>query len=638
MNLPTKVNVSAPAAEGYEALLTYGTEDDETLYLQLAPTVQSPVRRRTARTESALPSLSENPEDFRAEAGRVFSRQSFSGGEGLDFAHRPNSSPRDGSRFWISKGLSVRPTEPGTPEKVALAKATEVIPNTASAETTPYMVRSPDQSRVFWIDTNTVEYHDDLLATTPSPTAENPGTAASGSSVAVLDLAMLGRTLYASLTGVGTHQRTSAGTWTNWSNQETSRVWGAKGRVIGANANTLYELAAGAASTTLKALTDASDTWTAVVDAGTVILAAASDGKIYAFALEGGTLTLKSEVPVTDSGVEVVYEMAFANGLLFLGVGEVNTSSGVTGRLYGAQMVGQTVRNARLIREFGTISVDTTPRGFNVQREAVIFGVQTATGREIWRYHLKTGGVSLESEILVTAGLCRSIVALDNRLIMALDGDGLYREKATYQASGYMIFPAADFFSAAKKSWVGLRVESPTIATYTGAKVELYYSTNIAALNDSSHSSWTAGITLQASDTPTLSTEKGLQEVEGRYLILKLVITSATDLANTPEVTSVAVRGFLQQDDVLLQVPVNVSDILERPTKSPIRVKGRGNAIYHAIRQKEGSPVDLELLRNNEIVRGRLESITMAQPAISSRGTSMLVADLVIRGQDITDA
>ncbi len=635
MTLPTKTNVRNPVAEGYGALLTYGTDDDETLYLQLAPSSQSPVRRRTARPESGLPSLAENPEDFRGESGRTFSRGSFSGGEGLDFAHRPDGKPLDASRFWRSKGLAIRPTEPGSPEKVVLAKATEAIPNTSSAETTPYMVRSSDQSRIFWIDGNNVEYHDDLLATTPSPTAQDPGTLSGDGQAAVLDLAMLGRTVYASLSGGKTHQRTSAGTWTAWSDRETARVWGVKGRVIGAKANVLYELASGADSTTLKSLTDASDTWTSVIDAGSVILAAASDGKVYAFALEANTLTLKSEVPW---GVgEVIYEMAEANGLVFLSVGEVNTSSGKTGRFYGAQMVGQTLRNARLIREFGVSSLDTTPRAFHVQREAVIFAVQTATGREIWRYHLATGGVSREYEIVVTAGLAFGIVSLDGRLIVSLAGDGLYREKTTYQATGWMILPAVDFHSAALKSWVGLRVESKTIAAYTDARIVLSYSTDLDALDDEDHSSWTAGITLVDDDVPVLTTEKGLQEVTGRYLLLKLALTAEDDQSNTPEVIAVSSRGFIQQDDVILDVPVNVSDIVERPGKSPIFIAGRGEAVYAALRQKEGVPVDIEILRGGEKVRGRIGSLTKAQPAITRYGASMLVVDLVIQGQDITD-
>ena len=51
--------------------------------------------------------VKQNPEDFTSNLGRIYSRNNFSGGQGLDTAHRTNGTNKDSTRFWDSKGVDV---------------------------------------------------------------------------------------------------------------------------------------------------------------------------------------------------------------------------------------------------------------------------------------------------------------------------------------------------------------------------------------------------------------------------------------------------------------------------------------------------------------------------------------------------
>ena len=51
--------------------------------------------------------VKQNPEDFTSNLGRIYSRNNFSSGQGLDTAHRADGQPDDVNRYWDSKGVDV---------------------------------------------------------------------------------------------------------------------------------------------------------------------------------------------------------------------------------------------------------------------------------------------------------------------------------------------------------------------------------------------------------------------------------------------------------------------------------------------------------------------------------------------------
>jgi len=631
---PTTLNVARPQAEGYGALFTYGADAGDNFYVQLAPSGQNPVRRATAPADQSGPNLAVNPEDFRPEAGRIFSRSQFSGGEGLARAHRADGNQLDNSRFWDSVGIRIVIPKPGEPEEILLAWRTETVPG-SDAAAAPHVVKVADGGRVFWADGMDVKYSNNLLAASPTIVTEDPGVLAGGGSHGVTGLALDGKTLYAAMNGAdGIHRRTWAGVWTDWSDCLATNVWSVKGRVLAAVGNVLYDAAAAAGSVELKTLA-ADDTWVDVVDAGHLILAAATDGIIYAFSDEAGSLILRGETPMRAG--EKPTALGFADGVVFIGVADktadATKTSGYMGRLYAAQLSGVRLRGSRLLREWGTLTttLDHSPYRIRVTRSEVLVSVIDTDGKlAVFSYLLATAGTYRRFDD--TAVVQADFVMVDESLVVFPLSVAPVREMSTqYAASGWMIFPYADWYSAAVKSVVGLRVENVAVPA-AGAQIDLYYSTDPDALTDSAHASWTLGKSLTYAGDRSVEDEIPLLEVTGRGVGLMVKVTRSTAATASPKVRSVGVRAFEDLADILWELPVNVSDVLERPGKVPVRVNGRGEATYGLLRTYEGQPMQVELLRTGEKIKGRVESVSLARPVLTARGASMLVCPVTVRG------
>ena len=96
----TTISVANPRRMGYDIRL------DQNLYR----TAIGPGREMTIQSsnvEDGQINVKQNPEDFTSNLGRIYSRNNFTGGQGLDTAHRANGTPKDTTRFWDSKGIDV---------------------------------------------------------------------------------------------------------------------------------------------------------------------------------------------------------------------------------------------------------------------------------------------------------------------------------------------------------------------------------------------------------------------------------------------------------------------------------------------------------------------------------------------------
>ena len=128
--LPSPSNTSEPQAQGFEANL-----DD--LFLRFAVGPGRQMNINTAPLQAQAIQTSETPEDFQQEFGQIYSRTDFSGGSGLDKAHKRNASEMDFSRFWDSSGIDVFSGKAvGQEYKVSLLNSTEEV--TTSSETNLY--------------------------------------------------------------------------------------------------------------------------------------------------------------------------------------------------------------------------------------------------------------------------------------------------------------------------------------------------------------------------------------------------------------------------------------------------------------------------------------------------------------------
>ena len=94
-------NVRNPKRYGYDCRL-------DNIYLR---TAVAPGRELTIASSDVQSgqniNVKQNPEDFTSNLGRIYSRNNFSSGQGLDTAHRADGNEDDVNRFWDSKGIDV---------------------------------------------------------------------------------------------------------------------------------------------------------------------------------------------------------------------------------------------------------------------------------------------------------------------------------------------------------------------------------------------------------------------------------------------------------------------------------------------------------------------------------------------------
>lgn len=627
MSLPTKVNVSRPEAWGYDALIEYGPDDADSLYLRLAV---GPGRQMTFQTVEAIdraPDLSANPEDMRSESGRTFSRSSFTGGEGLDRAHRRDGLDRDFSRFWDSRNIDVTPARGDETEEVRLLHSTGSL-------------RSADvgNSRMPLVRLGTVLYgvisDDDRVDRTANPTAGVPTWTVEDPHVAegvqdVLDLAGLGDELYAALGSQGIHKRDNAGTWTHWSDlTNTQRVWGTKGRIVASTGAALHEARSGAGSVLLHTLASG-EVWNDITDVGGAVLAAGSDGYIYAFVEQDADLVLKGQTQIEG---EQPTALGFGQGFVFIGTAEPNTAGGSIGRIWRALFVGLRLRDAQVLRQWGdgATTTDRSPQRIISTREAVWTTViEDGSETHLWRYHITTGGL-VRDLIFAASGLGQGLAVFDDRIFASVFGDALWRENTTYASTGYLIGPLADFFNAARKAWAGARLTTGTLPAAT--QVVLAYSTDPDALEDSAHTSWVDVITATPA-APGDSSETAIVDVEARHIIGKLTLTPDGGGTVTPNVLAFAFRGLPLPTEDDYAIPVNISDRLELPHRKPLTVNGVGDAVYEQLQTIKGQAVTVTLLRPDEVVKGQFKSVSVPINELPERGSPTVYALVTIRGQ-----
>ena len=626
MPLPTKVNVARPEAWGYDALIEYGPTDAESLYLRLAVGPGRPMQFQTVTEIEQGVDVSDNPEDLRGESGQSFSRSDFTGGEGLDRAHRRGGTDSDWSRVWDSRNVRVIASQAGASAEIQLSRTDEAIRTPDGTYFRPLVVT--DAGVLYAVVTATgaptaIDRSANPTATSPSWTTENPG-----GSDDILDLAVLSDVVYAARETGGIRQRN--GSWASWSDLAAVRIWGVKDRIIAKAAGGLYEARSGAGSVLIDSNVFAVD----VIDAGDHILVAALDGNIYSYADESGTLTLVSQTRLEG---EFPFSLAFTQGLVFVGTSTRTTAASGTGRLWRGILIGGRLREGQVIRKWNRVG--SVPTSLVATRDSVYCAVQNHSSGDVgdlWRYDLTTGGMFSEVSTNIAVQGVDAMAAVwdttyldDEPVVFWCSIIGLYRHAKTYASSGYLISPLADFFNAGKKTWVGARLDADLP---TDTQTVLAYSTDPAAIEDDGHASWTDVITATPA-APGDSTEFPLTNVESRYVAAKLTLTPNGGATATPTVRAFALRGLPLDAEIDYAIPVNVSDRLELPHRKPLTVNGVGDAVYEQLQAIRGKAVTVTLLRPDEVVKGQIRSVAVPIQELPQRGSPTVYAQVVIRGQ-----
>lgn len=621
-HLATVDDVARPLSAGYEAALG-------DLLLRLAVTPQSQLELQTADPTAQRIDTGDTPEEL-SETFPAHALEDLTGGEGLFFAHRRSTTERDPTRFWRSSGIDNAPTLPGETAGIRLLHDTEVAESDTS--TNPYMAVLGTVA--YFADGPDVKRVANPLAGAPSVTTEDPDVA---NADALTGLVRLGDELFASSPN-GIHIRSSGGTWSDLaSSVATTRLWSAKARLLSVtgSGNVLSEVDASTGSPTTLLTLPSGETFTDVKDGGAAILAAATTGHVYALVPDNtGALKLQGQTEFADYEYPRVIHEAF--GIVLVGTVEDTNAGGAIGRLYTAKLGvdpdgSYVLTSIQLIRVFdnASLSVDRAPRWMGQRRDSIYVGVRGSSETKLWRYHVATGSLT-EDLVFGVENDMYGIGVVDNTLLVTIAGNGLYREMTDYVASGYLIGPAADFYSARDKAYLYGKLEGE-LAANPGSEISMALSTDLDAMNDPTHSSWITVVT--AYDASQLGVMATIVGQLGRFAILKITLMASDDAATTPIMQSATVFMYPQTEELLVLLPVNVSDRVEMPHRSPFTVRGLGNRLYQELLSRQGAPAVLQLYRPGITLRGTVEAVSQRVPGEGRQSSNTFIAFVRFRGR-----
>jgi hypothetical protein len=627
--------VTRPRAQGYGALIG----DD---YFRVAPDNDVPLRIHTKDSLAQRSDQRGSPEENVLEIGYVFSRSNLTGGEGLDWWPRQSGEreiPTDPIRFWDSSNIDIRRPEAGFPYTL------ELVPNFVNFWTpggTPVDMGTSRDS-IFVIHGTTVARFDDWGDTTAEDT-DNIGVTLTqiavgpDGSVAVLDN-----------TGEVWFKGSQTDTYilvydTATDGDEATGVWWVKDRIIiatndpaTATQGALVEFlptmgGTPAAPTAVPASYDTFDTFEGecydVVDAGHAIVAAFSDGSIRSYVPQSDTaggvpvLTIRARTQVPTG--EVAYRLGHNLGsLMIFTVEEIPSSTKTTVRLYLATVLDErfdyVVGALQLVRVWEN-TVQTVPaytQNIVSTRDEVFFAIPEATNTwNLWRLDLVTTGLFRHAAPVQTGML--GLVFFDGIVGWLEGGDVVIEDTTTLATDGYVIMPNITFGLNTPINWVAFTIDVLGLET-GGTKVELYRSTDATSILDPDDPGWVLVASL--TDPAQSGLEEAIIKTTSKQLALMIKLYSSTNGLISPVVNRTAVRGLPKHRDWIVDIPINVSDMVEAPGRMPLRVPGWGNKTHTKLVSLQGASTTIVVFDPPITIRGVVETILEPTAYITHRGS-----------------
>jgi len=635
--LPSPSNTAQPQAQGFEANL-----DD--LFLRFAVGPGRQMQINTAPLQAQAIQTSETPEDFQQEFGQIYSRTNFSGGEGLDKAHRREGTPNDFSRFWDSKGIDVFHAEQDNSYSVRLLKDVEQKTLTLSSENN-YLAQTTNGYMYITDGTSIYQSIDEGVTWTAMTSTQV--------SYDIHGIVAFGNDLFIVTGDGGTNKQlisydlaTTTFTDENLGSVFTGAftgIWFAKGALFLSGKSTtaeylwqsspfIHNFSGDFETADALVTTEPTHQFTDVIDAGAVVLAGNTDSNIYSLKIDGGTWSLKGQ---TQLAFEEIHSLAATEGIVYIGTRGYNSN---TGRFYTAELTVAdnlyVLANRQLIKEWDE-GVDQSPHSMFVTRDSVYMGIhESATETNLWRYYLPTAGIARDLSVTHTSDTNAKVTGItqagttEGKFIILISGVGVYKQTDTFVSTGYIISALADFYTSENKQWVGAKLNTNGVSFGT---VELATTTIPADINNNVSPTWENQITVASGSG---GDEEVLELVQGRWMSVRLTITTS-DTSQSPELLSFAVRGFQLVNDLVVDMPINISDQVERPFRKALRVNGQGELIYQALRNKEGQNVQLEIFRPDTLLRGIIENVSSPIEEISTRGSVTQYCLVRFRGSKV---
>lgn len=608
--VPTVDIVSRPQSHGYDGVI-------DNVLIRLAASRQTPLEDITAEASPPRIDTAQGAEDIRDEVGQRYSRSNLSGGAGMDFLHAANR-PQDGAiRFWDSRGVDVFRDISGETygarllNRVDRAWSSATIVSIVTAADEPYYITA---TQIFDVATNT-------LRASPTGVVAAVGM---GNNIYTLDSTGIGRWQ------VGTWVRNSVSTDATY-----EQIWAVKSRILAAKDNILYAAADDSVLLTLPV----GESFNDVIDVGPAVMALSTTGSAHFLHLDQSLgLVPAGESPFT-SETPILATQAF--GVVGIVTADPTEAGGTVLRFYTAT-VGVSgnydLQDLQLQYQVGDrlTSDNLTPTSIFASRDSIYVATKEEgeSVQTVWRFYLPTGGYARYLEV-ADADSITSMVELDDRMYFCVNSDGVWKQTDEYVISGYIIGPLADFFTADDKQWVAAELSGDALPA--GTSLELYDTTNPALINDEASSSWQ--LVTQLFVGQTSSTINNLAGRSSRYHGTKVILRSDSSRVFSPVVHSWSFRALPNpRRDILLRIPINVSDQIESPGRRAITVPGRGKAIEQALRVYEGQQVVVQLYRPALEVRGLIERFESVIETIPTYGSVRRVMYARIRGTRLEDS
>ena len=591
------------------------------------------------------------------DVGYAWGRTDLSGGEGLDWDPREialdrNQTDLDLIRFWDSNGIETsRPDTAGEQYSLRLSRSER---NWDGVVADPVDLGTSDNF-VFFADGETVSWYDSWDNITPIGSA----VPAAGERIIALAVAP-NDTVMATTEDGSCYVKTplspvfeTAYTTLPATHLDAKGVWYVNGRFImtaydDEESAQLWELAWDGTDWTPDAEIDtATSPFWSVVESGPAIVSACGDGTVrtYTPTADDVSLALLPRARTTmPTGETPILLGANAGVLLILTTADRTEADRQELRLYQAEVLDArfnfVVGQLQLKREWlGTEHEGLVTRNMTNSRDNIFFFVreerQGSLFESAWRFDVVTSGLTRTASVPDVD--LNSIVVFENILgsIDFANGVIILADSARHQTFGYMIFPNITFGLNTDIAWLTTVVEAHDLVDQ-GAQIELLRSTDPEGILNPDHPSW---VLIQRISAPGgTSIEVPLTNLRSRTLALQIRIASTEQNTISPKVTRIAIRGIPSHRDLIMLVPVNVSDYVSVPHRTPMRVPGLGNDLHTEMLDLVGENVEVLLIDPPILFRGIVNNVSEPIEYLPNRGSATRHCLVEFRGQRLTTA
>ena len=625
-------DVSYPKAQGYGALVG-------DLWVRLAPNAQQDVRIYSRDSLAQRSDDTGSTYDNVLDIGYSWSRDDVSGGEGLDYDPRLRSlsegeAAGDLIRFWESDNIDVRRPVRGDPYTFQLAHAQEIWATHANlsdlATSDDYLHVAYGSLVERWSDWTTLVDTDSTSSDVDKIVASPDGDVAALLDDGTIEMFTIATSAYTAvplLTGA-------------------LDTWFVKGRFValinnGDDTHSLVEYTdqvVGTAFDTFRGLCRS------MVSSGPAIVAAIDDGTLRSYVPEQANqsdplsvnLVIRGRTEVPEG--EVPYLLGANAGILLVLTRSTNEAATNDARLYQAEVLDArfdyTVGQLRLRREWdATYETVDIRQNMATTRDEIWFTVQeTQTEDSVWRFDLVTLGITRHRTISVAN--THSVVIFDEEEGFISTTD-VYKTNDNYQPEGWLISPNITFGLNTDIAWLET-VLFATNLSGSGKQVELWYTTDTDAIVDPDDPSWVLASRISTPAQDELSTT--LTQLKSKSLALMVRIYSSEATGRTPKVKRFAVRGIPTHRDWILELPVNVSDWISAPGRSPVRIPTYGDTVHTSLVGKIGENLEIIVLDPPFGFSGVIDNVLEPVSYITDRGSVSVRCVLQCRGSRIVNA